>query len=457
MCSPKVWKSLCILCSVTAVFCTPGRCLAELFEVDAFEPEIVFASPKDGEFFLIVPCGTAPDNLSTADMRLKGDWRGWRSQLADNGLSFDLYGSQFYQGLADGGGAQEGEYGGKLDALVHFNGTNLGNPGLFIDLHGESRLGKSVNEIDGLLAPSNIAMNFPAADGNVTALTGVKLTQALSEHFAVYAGKINTLDEYPLRFTNQLGLDRPGIGGFMNTSLVFNPISARTISYSTAAVGAAVLRHGQPLFSLTIFDPQERATIGMQDLFARGAVIVPDLVLRGDIFDRPSMLNLGGAYSTASYRSVDPASYLVLPDFGVVAAGEETGSWSLYANGYHALCVDSSDRSRHWGLFGQFGISDGNPNPIRFVANGGVAGRSMLSGRPLDTFGIGFFYLGLSSDFKALTAAVLPQQDEVGGELFYNFAVTPWCRFTADLQVAQPSTKSFNTVILPGVRMQVDF
>lgn len=354
---------------------------------------------------------------------LTGDWFGLRPKLADEGATFNIYGTQFYQGVADGGRSQEGEYGGKFDYLAHISAARLGNPGLFLDLHGESRLGTSVNQIDGLIAPSNIAMNFPTEEGNVSALTGFKVTQALGEDFAVFAGKLNTLDEYPLHFNKSLGLDRPGIGGFMNTSLVFNPIVARTVPYSAAAVGAAFLKEGESLFSLTIMDPRERATIGLEDLYADGVVIMPDLTLHGEFLGRPSTINLGGTYSTAVYTSVDPASYLVLPS-GIVA-GQKRGSWSLYANVYHALWVDPRSEDRHWGIFGQFGLSDGDPNPVRFVANGGIAGRSMLPNRTRDTFGVAFFYLGLSDNFKALAAPVLPQQDEIGGELFYNFSITP--------------------------------
>ena len=389
--------------------------------------------------------------------RLTGDWFGVRPALADDGITFDLYGTQFYQDVATGGRQRQGRYGGKLDFLGNLDAGKLGlRQGLFVNLHGESRLGRSVNNIDGLLTPSNIAMNFPRPEGNVTALTGVKITQALSENVAVFLGKINTLDEYPLRFNSELGLNRPGIGGFMNTSLVFNPIAARTIPYSAAALGVALLRKGVPVFSFTVFDPQERAVIGLQDLYARGVVLVPDLTLRGRLFGRAGIINLGGTYSTAKYRSVDPAGYLNIPNV-LVRAPRETGSWSLYSNFYQTLIVDPDDESRGWGVFGQFGISDGNPNPIRFNANGGIAGRSLLPGRPLDTFGIGYFYVGLSSRFKSLLATVLPQQDETGVELFYNMTITPWCRLTADLQVARPSTRTFGTVLIPGLRLQISF
>lgn len=428
------------------------------------EPDAVFTPPVPTgdcyESVPLVPMASAScpeeESLCTAT-RLTGDWCGFRSHLEDQGILFNLYGTQFYQGVARGGREEEWEYGGKLDYLGLINGESLfGLKGFFINLHGESRLGTSVNQDDGLLAPSNIAMNFPKEEGNISALTGLKLTQALSENFAVFAGKINTLDEYPLRFNSQLGLDRPGIGGFMNTSLVFNPIAARTVPYSAAAAGFAFLQEGEPVLSVTFMDPEERATIGLENLYDRGVVVVPDLILRGKLFGRPTGINLGGTYSNADYRSLSRESYLIIPDFGIMG-GEESGSWSLYANGFHALWVDSDNENRAWGVFGQFGISDGNPNPIRYVANGGLAGRSMIPGRTIDTFGAAFFYLGLSQDFKSLTAPILPQQDEYGAEFFYNFAVTPACRFTTDLQIVRPSTKGFDTAIIPGVRLELVF
>jgi porin len=121
------------------------------------------------------------------------------------------------------------------------------------------------------------------------------------------------------------------------------------------------------------------------------------------------------------------------------------------------LWVDPRDQTRTWGFFGQFGLSDGNPNPVRYVANGGIGGRSMFAGRTLDTFGIGYFYLGLSDDFTTLVSPIIALQDEPGIEVFYNFAVTPWCRLTYDLQVVNPSVTALDTAIITGLRLQTLF
>ncbi len=425
------------------------------------EPDVLTDSPAAANSAEFHPATNPYDGDLSTRLRMTGDWGGRRSALSARGLTFDLFSTQFYQGIARGGRRQEFEYGGKLDYLSHVDGQKLGLwQGFFVDLHAETRYGTDVNSIDGLIAPANLPMNFPEADANITSLTGVKFTQALSENFAVFLGKINTADEYGFRYSPGLGSSKPGMAGFMNTSLVFNPIVGRTIPYSAAGVGFAVLRELKPFLVLSVFDPEERATTGLEDLYARGAVIVPDITLDVAPLGLPGKYNFGATWSSASYRSFDPAAYIGIPPSLILngaVAPRETGSWSLYSNFYQALFLNPHDRQRHWGLFGQFGLSDGNPNPVRFIANGGLGGRSLLPCRQYDTWGAGYFYVGLSDTFKSLAQPLLPQRDASGVELFYNVAIRPWARLTWDLQVARPSTAAFNTAIIPGMRLQLAF
>lgn len=122
-------------------------------------------------------------------------------------------------------------------------------------MHAETRYGEDVNDIDGLLAPANLPMAFPEPNRNITSITGLKFTQIVGDDLALYLGKINTLDEYGFRYSPALGTNRPGLAGFLNTSLVFNPIAARTVPYSAAGTGFAYLREGEPFISLSVFDP----------------------------------------------------------------------------------------------------------------------------------------------------------------------------------------------------------
>lgn len=397
--------------------------------------------------------------------RLTGDWGGLRSTLEqEGGVTFDLFATQYYQGIVRGGLAREFEYGGRLDYLLNLDGQKAGLwEGLFVTMHAETRFGTDVNPIDGLFAPSNIAMSFPTPDEHVTSITGLKVTQALSENFAVYAGKINTLDEFPLRYGKTWNNNLPMLGGFQSTSLVFNPIVGRTVPYSAAGVGAAYLVDLEPVFAVSVLDPEERADKSLERLFDKGVTILADVQLRGDLFGGVGLLNVGGVYGNARYRSLDPAAYLKLLLLGelqaAIAGGgpTETGSWALYANGYQSLWVDPDDDRRHWGVFASCGLADGNPNPIRYTLAVGLGGRSTLPGRDLDTFGCGFYYLGLSNDFKRLTSFVSPQQDEYGGEIFYNIAVTPYCRLTPNVQAARPSTIANDAMVATGIRLQLMF
>jgi porin len=335
--------------------------------------------------------------------------------------------------------------------------------GFFVDLHAETRYGRDINSNSGRVGLPNLAMNFPGADRNITSITGLKVTQALSEQFVVYAGKLNTLEAFPIRLNPQGTTGLPFLGGFQSSSLVFNPIAARTVPYSTAGAGFAVLKDFQPVFSLTVLDTEERATTGVDDLFGRGVTLVPDLILRGKPFGRPGLLNLGGTYSNRTRRTLDPSTYLDLFQNGQLGAAIAGGgpnvsdSWALYANGYQSLWVDPCDENRTWGVFGSAGISDGNPNPIRYSLAAGLAGRSMLPNRKLDTFGVGYYYLGVSDDVKRLARPIRPLQDECGVELFYNLAITPWCRLTPNFSVGRSAIIGLETSQAAGLRLQLAF
>jgi porin len=122
-----------------------------------------------------------------------------------------------------------------------------------------------------------------------------------------------------------------------------------------------------------------------------------------------------------------------------------------------ALWVDATDQTHNWGVFGNVGISDGKPNPIQWSVIVGIGGTSPVPNRPMDTFGLAYYYLGLSDDFKTVAQAVAPLRDERGAELFYNVAVTPWCHVTADLQVITPALERAETSLVLGLRAKVDF
>jgi porin len=389
--------------------------------------------------------------------KLTGDWCGLREQLRDHGLTFDISSTAYYQGTATGGLQDSFRLGGRNDYLLNVDGQKAGLwQGLFINLHGETVYGDSVNLATGAVVPVNIGRAHPVFFGYETALTAVKFTQALSENFVVYAGKINTIDNIQQPFMPGRGLD----AGFMNAAFVWNPILGRTMNYATLGAGAAILAGGQPVVTLTVYDTNDDSiTNGFNVLFDNGAIIYPTVSLPTTFFGMPGHQSIWGAYSSGRYAIVTPESLNQIPEVlpGLPPTTLIRGSWWITYLFDQALWVDPNDKTRSWGVFGNFGISDGKPNPIKWSAIVGIGGSSPVPNRKLDTFGIAYYYLGFDKGFKDVAHVITPVRDERGLELFYNVGVTPWCHVTADLQVITPILERAETSLVLGLRAKIDF
>lgn len=331
--------------------------------------------------------------------------------------------------------------------------------GLFINLHGETVYGHSVNLATGAVVPVNIGRAHPVFFGSKTALTALKFTQALSENFIAYAGKINTIDNVQQPFMPGRGLD----AGFMNAAFVWNPILGRTMNYATLGAGAAILAGGQPVVTLTVYDTHDDSTTsGFNVLFDNGAIIYPTVSLPTTFFGMPGHQSVWGAYSSGRYAIVNPQSLNLIPEVlqGLPPTNLTTlirGSWWITYLFDQALWVDPTDQTRSWGVFGNAGISDGKPNPIKWSLIFGIGGSSPIANRKLDTFGIAYYYLGFSDSFKNVARVITPVRDEHGLEVFYNVGVTPWFHVTMDLQVITPILERAHTSVVPGLRVKIDF
>lgn len=386
---------------------------------------------------------------------LLGDWGGVRSRLANRGITFDLYSTNFFNDIANGGLRETATYRGRMDYLAHIDGAKAGLwQGFFVDLHAESIYGDSINSRTGTLLPVSIAQAVPVPNGYVTALTGVKFTQALSERFIVYGGKINALDEFNQPFT---GGSR-GVNGFMNTAFTFNPILTRTVPYSAYAFGAAYLKNLQPVLALTVFDALSTPTVsGFDTFFDNGVVLVPQINLPTNFFGLPGHQGIMGAWSSRKYASTDRSAYLSVLQGAPVSSTRTDGAWSLAYSFDQTAFVSPCDPKRSWGVFGNLGIADANPSPIGWFASIGIGGSSPIESRKLDTFGLGYFYLGLNDSFRNIAPARFPLRDEQGVELFYNVGVTPWCHITPDIQFIVPAQRNADALIYFGLRAKVDF
>jgi carbohydrate-selective porin OprB len=85
--------------------------------------------------------------------------------------------------------------------------------------------------------------------------------------------------------------------------------------------------------------------------------------------------------------------------------------------------------------------------PSVFLHMAVLGGTSPIPGRQKDNFGIGYYYLAISSDLKEtlqpftrlpIIGPKFQLRDEQGVEIFYNIALTGWMKLAADLQIVQP-------------------
>lgn len=402
-------------------------------------------------------CGCEPASPFAGDLHerpyLLGDLGGLRSDLLESGISLDFSTTQFYQGVTSGGIDRRFAYGGRNDYLIKMDGEKLGlNEGLFIDLHGETRFGEAVNGEVAALSPPNTALLFPVPGRNISALSGVMFTQFLSEDFAVYTGKINTLDGYLHPFAAGGGSKQ-----FMNLSLNFPPILARLVPYSSLGAGFLVLEDKQPIFSLLAIDPTGQPTqSGFDDVFGEGITLYGQAIKPVELGDLPGHHVLAAAWGNRTVTSLDQTSFLnSLPD-PVGPPEQKSSSWAVHYSGDQMLWIDPCNSARRWGVFGQASISDGNPNPIRWYASAGFGGTGLYATRPADSWGIAAYRMQLGSAVKqTLPGANLG--NETGFEAYYNIAVTPWFHLTPDVQVLDGFRKNFDNSVVAGLRGRIEW
>jgi porin len=380
---------------------------------------------------------------------LLGDW--WGLQPIDDPAPFEFFVSstQFEQGVASGGFRQGARWGSKFDMLGHLDTGRLGlwEGGTF-DLFAETRLGQSVDKFAGVYSPSNLAMYFPKPDQQLTAITGLKFTQAITEKSGIYFGKLNALNGDRDRF-----LKYPLTSRFWNAAFNFN-LALDRYPYSTPGAGFYYVPDRGPALSLLVLDSHNAPrTSGLENLASNGVFLYAEAKQPTEFFGLPGKQTFAGLYGSGSFSELTPASFIELPIF-TQPQPMRTGTWTLLWNFEQALWVDADDPDRKVNLYVQTGLGDGNPNPVRRFLSASICGNSPFRGREADIWGIGVYDLGTSA---AAQAAWPGLRDEYGVELFYNARIVPGCHVSPDVQILHPGLAPVDTALLFGVRMKFDF
>lgn len=383
--------------------------------------------------------------------QVTGQWFGVRPALAEQGITVLADSTNFYFGNTAGGVRETFDFSGHGDYVLNVDAGKLGGPeGFFVKLRAEHRYGESVTDDVGAFFSPTLLSDLPVFDSDQLYLTNVLLTQMLSESVAVFAGKMDTLDGDLNAFAHGRGKTQ-----FSNLAFVFNPIVSATVPYSTLGAGLMLFDEGLPTVTLSVLNAVDTtSTSGFSELGEEGVLLSAFVRLPTSFFGRPGHQALGGTWNSRSYSSLGEA-YVQYPDLVIPTTND---SWSLYWNCDQYLVVDAVESTRGWGLFGRAGVADDNTNPLAWFLSCGLGGSVPFHARAADSFGVGWYFAGLSSKIgPVFTSFFGPTGDGQGVELFYNYALTPAIRLTPDVQVMVPALRDVDPVLIVGLRAQVVF
>jgi porin len=333
-------------------------------------------------------------------------------------------------------------------------------PGGFVNLEAEGNWATSVNSKTGALMPVNSNQIFPVGGSNNFSLSALNFTQFLSPYFGLSFGKIATISS----ISGDMNDFAHGKGDsqFMNLALNFNPLIAFTVPYSTLGTGVVVLPTKDPkeaIVSLLVMSANGSAsTSAFSDLNGNAIVVAAEGRVRTDFFGLTGHQDVGTSFSNKQFTSIDQRLRSIVE---TRALTPEKGSWNIWYNFDQYLYEPKKGVDRGVGLFGRLGVADGNPNLMKFFASFGVGGKGLFDSRPLDQFGLGYYFINIDNPKLQLpfqTREFL--RDEHGFEGYYNLAITPWLQLTPDIQVVKGAQKDQFTIgrgplgILPRIDKQ---
>jgi len=404
---------------------------------------------------------------------LTGDWGGTRNEWAAKGVTFDINLTQTGMSNITGGKKQGWEYSGRGDMVMNLDTGKMGLwPGGFFTVEVEGNYNRSINLDTGALMPVNTNQLFPTTGKDQLNIPAVSFMQFFSHYFGVLVGKVATITSN----SGDMNEFAHGKGDtqFFNTALNVNPALLLTVPYSTLAGGVVILPTKDPkeaIITILALDGDGAANrSGFDTVFEGNTAYAIEGRMRTDFFGMTGHQLLGATYSTKNFSSLDQ-SLRILIDTNTIK--QEDNSWSLYYN--FDQYIYEPKKGQGVGIFGRFGASDGDANPIHYFYSIGVGGKGVIPKRKLDEFGAGFYYVEISNPtFTGLlenTRSFL--RDEYGVEVYYNIALTPWMKLTPDLQVIRPAQqdvlqidkehlllskkKEVDTATVIGLRLQVVF
>ena len=418
-----------------------------------------------GKFFSPFPVPKYGGDLRERSA-MSGDWGGLRSRLAEDGISFKLEATQIWQHNAHGGASTKNgtRYGGSVDYTIKLDTGRMGLwPGGQWTIHAETQFGSSVNfsKTGAIMAPNFDAL-MPTPDEGRTTLSEVFLTQPLSEKFVVILGKADGT-----RFADKNAFANSEKTQFMNAAFKANPVVFPFAPYT--ALGAFFVWLPEEWITIGggLMNTNDSATItGFNTGFhsPEGWTASVEIDFNIHPFGLTGHQRFGYVYSTKDYNVLGGGDRVNIPGrpvanlLGAIGAirnpDTRPDDWAFYYNFDQYLYTEKEDPKQGIGVFGRFGWSTGESNPIAAFYSLGIGGQGIIPNRDNDTFGLGYYYVDMSDNLPSF----LNITSEQGAELYYNIEITPWMHITPDLQVIiDPGGNDNDVAVIYGLRMQMTF
>ncbi len=390
--------------------------------------------------------GSPPPSLWTRDT-LGGDWGGLRAALGQQGLRFDLWATGFQQDQLQGAGTKARTFSGRADLMINGDTGKLGLwQGGGLHTHVTYRDGDLPGSRGGALLPVDTSDSFPLGGKGEVVATSLYLSQRFDDSTRLMLGKINALD---------LLASHPFFGGWGTDRFWHVAFVAPPSGVVPPVIRGGVLSHSFAPYTLTamVFDPNDHTTqYSFKGLFKDGVNTSLGLSWSGELAGRKSGAGITATHSTAEGRDW---SQIGLPPGSQTSM--KKGSYNVAVELSHLLVQSGQVPGKGLGVYAKAATADGNPNPIKRSFVGGLAGHAIVPGRPLDYFGVGYFFYAFSDELQNAVAPVGSFKDEQGIEAYYVYAPTPWLRLSANLQWVNPANGANPSVWLGGVRARVEF
>jgi hypothetical protein len=393
-----------------------------------------------------------------------GDPNCKRSDLAGRGIFIDLYATSAYQDTTSGGLKTGNSYFQNTQLSINLDTGRAGLwPGGLFHFTVQSRYGSSPDNsfTAGSFGPEYTGLELPGPlFWQDTLPSEYFLIQSISEKFNVIVGKINGLfiadqtlfgDRFRYYFANSNLNKNPIYSNFFNTTTLAAVGVWTTTPWLTIA-GGVHDPHTEPnTFAANAFHNGE-VNLYLEAIFAYTAGSLPGQIVPAFNWSNEPKIDLESPFGQLPPAQIPQAVNVLLgndsPD-GLPTNFKNRSSFAL-SNFSQYLFVKEEDPSviadklktgqplGGLGVFGRLGYAaPAALNMVNRNASVALLARGLLGSRQYDSFGVGFYFNGISRNLKnsirQLTAGTTVK-NENGIEIFYDFAITPAINVNAGYQ-----------------------